>query len=79
MVADDEGKHEKDAYAERRERILHRLGHERGHRNRAGLAHALDAEWIEGREGLDLDGHRRVSASDCPESIGQPLHERGAV
>src|SRR2546428_10314568 len=47
-------RHLAHAHAERHERVLDRLGHERLHGDRAGLAHALDAERIEWRVGLDV-------------------------
>src|SRR5439155_25212353 len=66
-------RHLAHAHAEGRERVLDRLSHERRHRNRARLTHALDAERIEGREGLevyDVDGWHLGRRRDVE------LHER---
>src|SRR6185369_1750986 len=66
-------RHLAHAHAEGRERVLDGLGHECRHRNRARLAHALDAQWIERRQGLEmhnLDGRYLRRRRDVE------LHER---
>src|SRR5947208_14466520 len=55
------------AHAEGGQRVLDGLGHERGHRDGAGLADALDPERIERRDRLevdDLDGWQLARRGD---------------
>src|SRR5213080_2527386 len=85
-------RHLAHAHAERRQRVVDRLGHERRHRNRTRLAHTLHAQRVERRgrlEMYDLHGrhllrrrnvelHEGARERLARRVVRQPLVERAA-